>query len=477
LKNKDEGDEFQIIFIKDYDKIFKTMSNIFRAYDIRGSYPDEINETIAKKIGAAYIDLLAGKNIVIGHDMRLSSPALADAFIQGALFTGASISDIGMVSTPQLYYSIIEGEFDGGVMITASHLPSEINGFKLCWKNAIPFSGDKGLPELENLVMTKKYSFINNRSSDSYHKANFFNQYINRLSSFIHQPRQMKIVVDAGNGMAGDEVLNIFKSCPVWTLIPIYFKPDGRFPHHVANPLIPADTSELQTKTKMEKADIGVAFDGDVDRCGFIDEKGERIPEDLVTALIAQFLLAKNPGATIVYDLRSSRIVPETITSLGGEAIRCRVGHSFIKEAMHQNNALFAGELSGHYYFRDIGFTDNGILAMIYMLNLLSVRKQPLSHLVEPLKKYSATGEININTKNKGKIFSALENHFKDGRKDYLDGLTIEYDNWWFNLRPSNTEPVVRLNLEADEPTLRETQKNMVLKIIKGTDPAMNLVA
>jgi len=257
---------------------------------------------------------------------------------------------------------------------------------------------------------------------------------------------------------------------------PVVFKPDGRFPHHVANPLIPTDTSELQTKTKMEKANIGIAFDGDVDRCGFIDEKGERIPEDLVTALIAQFLLTKNPGATIVYDLRSSRIVPETITSIGGEAIRCRVGHSFIKEAMHQINALFAGELSGHYYFRDIGFTDNGILAMIYMLNLLSFRKRPLSHLVEPLKKYSATGEININTNYKERIFSALENHFKDGRKDYLDGLTIEYDNWWFNLRPSNTEPVVRLNLEADEPTLRETQKNMVLKIIKETDPATNLV-
>ncbi len=251
----------------------------------------------------------------------------------------------------------------------------------------------------------------------------------------------------------------------------MYMEPDGRFPHHIANPLLPATTRELQAMVLQERTDIGVAFDGDADRCGFIDEKGERIPEDLMTALIAGVLLIKNPGATILYDLRSSRIVPETITRLGGKAIRCRVGHAFIKAQMRQENALFAGELSGHYYYRDIGFTDNGILTMIQILNLLSLKGIPLSQLVKPLRKYYSSGEINMQVNYKNAIFAALEARYKDGRKDHLDGLTVEYGDWWFNLRASNTEPVIRLNLEANDKKTMEEKRNEILKIIMETDP------
>jgi phosphomannomutase len=253
-------------------------------------------------------------------------------------------------------------------------------------------------------------------------------------------------------------------------------EPDGSFPHHIANPLVPSATRDLQAAVRREKADVGVAFDGDADRCGFIDEEGERIPEDLVTALIAEFLLTKEPGATILYDLRSSRIVPETIARLGGKAIRTRVGHSFIKATMRETNALFAGELSGHYYYRDMGFTDNGIFTMIQMLNFLSLKDTPLSHLIRPLQKYYATGEINIRVNDKEAVFAALEGNYQNASKDHLDGLSIDYGSWWFNLRASNTEPLMRLNLEANDSITREQRHKEVLALIKGADPSMKKV-
>jgi phosphomannomutase len=252
-------------------------------------------------------------------------------------------------------------------------------------------------------------------------------------------------------------------------------EPDGGFPHHIANPLLVSATRDLQAMVIREKADIGVAFDGDADRCGFIDEKGERIPEDLITALIAEFLLTKEPGATILYDLRSSRVVPETITRLGGRAVRTRVGHAFIKARMREINALFAGELSGHYYHRDMGFTDNAIFTMIQMLNLLTLKRQPLSDLIHPLQKYYATGEINIRVKDADAIFSALEARYKDARKDHLDGLSIDYDSWWFNLRASNTEPLIRLNLEANDAATRAEKKKEILETIGKADPSMKV--
>ena len=356
--------------------------------------------------------------------------------------------NIGMVTTPLLYFAIIDGSYDGGAMVTASHLPGGSNGFKLCREKAIPLSGDSGLPAIEHMVhdMTGDTPV---GPGGAYGQRSLLPAYLDRLKTFIHEPMPIKMVIDAGNGAVGPEVLPLTQQFPMWQVVPLYMEPDGRFPHHVANPLIPKNTEDLRAMVVQEKADIGIAFDGDADRCGFIDEKGQQIPEDLVTALIAEVYLTKSPGATILYDLRSSRSVPETITRLGGLAIRSRVGHAFIKAGMREHDAIFAGELSGHFYFRDAGFTDNAMFAMIQMLNLLALKKTPVSTLITPLKKYSATGEINMHATNKEDIYKALEARYKDGRQDHLDGLSVDYPSWWFNLRASNTEPLIRLNLEA----------------------------
>jgi phosphomannomutase len=451
------------------------MSGIFKAYDIRGSYPDQLDEQMAQRIGAGFALLLRGHRIVIGRDMRLSSPSLAQAFVEGVIASGVSVTDIGMVTTPMLYYAIIEGKFDGGAMVTASHLPSQMNGFKLCREKAIPLSGDQGLPALEHLVGKRLSEPSNQASPGSYQKMEFLNKYVDKLSTFIHRPQPLKIVVDAGNGMVGPEAELLFKRVPLWRFVPMYMEPDGRFPHHVPNPLLPNTTGDLERMVVRERADVGVAFDGDADRCGFIDERGERVPEDLVTALIGEFLLAKKTGITVLYDLRSSRIVPETITHLKGKAIRCRVGHAFIKTKMREEDAWFAGELSGHYYYQDMGFTDNAMLTMIHVLNFLSLKGERLSDLVRPLKKYHSTGEINLQVKDKETVFSTLERAYKDARKDHLDGLTTEYDSWWFNLRASNTEPVMRLNLEANKSNIMEEKKKEVLDLIGRADPSMTI--
>ncbi len=451
------------------------MSGIFKAYDIRGAYPGELDEGTAEEIGHALVTYLNASRIAIGRDMRLSSQHLAEAFVRGALSAGAEVSDMGMVTTPMLYYGIIEGGFDGGAMVTASHLPGNMNGFKLCRKAAIPLSGDHGLPDIERLVGNRPIR-CRRPAEGSYKTRDLFEAYINKLDMFVHNRTSLKIVVDAGNGMAGPEVAALFARMPLWQLTPMYMDPDGRFPHHVANPLIPSTTAGLQAMVVREGADIGVAFDGDADRCGFVDERGRRIAEDLVTALIAQFLLKQEPGATILYDLRSSRVVPETITRLGGKAIRSRVGHAFIKARMREENAIFAGELSGHYYYRDMGFTDNAMMTMIHILNLLMSIGEPLSGLVLPLMRYASTGEINLKVGDKSAVLAFLETAFADGKHDHLDGLTVEYGTWWFNIRPSNTEPVLRLNLEAENRTAAEHGKIAVLKAVAEADPSVEVI-
>lgn len=445
------------------------MSGIFRAYDIRGKYPEELNEEISRRIGGAFVRFLNPRKIVVGHDMRISSPVLSKAFIDGAMVSGVDITDIGMTTSPALYDAIIEGNFDGGVMVTASHLPSEMNGFKLCREKAIPLSGNEGLPEIESMVK-ESGSAKGEKGSSRPSSCKLFDalpRYIEKISRFVHEPRAIKMVIDAGNGSIGPEVSTLLKKIPMWDAITMYMEPDGHFPHHVANPLIPSTTRDLQARVVQEKAAIGIAFDGDADRCGFIDETGARIPQDLVTALIAQFILSKEPGATILYDLRSSRIVPETITRFGGRAVRSRVGHSFIKAAMRTEKAVFAGELSGHYYYRDTGFTDNALMTMIQMLNLLSFNKESLSQLIAPLKKYYASGEINFEVKDAPALFSCLEKKYADAILDHLDGLTVGYVPWWFNVRASNTEPVVRLNMEAQDTQLLEAKKDEVTQIIR----------
>lgn len=452
------------------------MGSIFKAYDIRGRYPDEVNEGIAYRIGACFVRLLKAGKIVVGHDMRLSSPSLADAFAEGAMSAGARIVNIGMVTTPLLYFAIIDGAYDGGAMVTASHLPGESNGFKLCREKAIPLSGDEGLPALEKMVAAMEGGRVE-LAGAGYARRSMLPAYLDKLKSFVFDPCPISMVIDAGNGAIGPEVLPLTEQFPVWKVSPMYMEPDGRFPHHVANPLISKNTEDLRAAVVEQKADIGIAFDGDADRCGFVDEMGEKIPEDLVCALIAQVYLAKVPGATILHDLRSSRAVKETIEKLGGIAVRSRVGHAFIKAEMRKRDAVFAGELSGHFYFRDMGFTDNAIFAMIQMLNLLALKKTPISKLIAPLKKYSSTGEINMEVSDKEAIFSALEEKYKNGKQDHLDGLSVDFDSWWFNLRASNTESVIRLNLEAASSDEMESRKEEVLALIAQKDPSVRIKA
>lgn len=444
------------------------MAGIFRAYDIRGRYPDELDEATAERIGNAFVALLAAERIVVGRDMRLSSASLARAFTRGAVEAGAEVADIGMVSTPLLNYAIAAGKFDGGVMVTASHLPGEMNGFKLAREDAVPLSGDRDLPLLETL--TDEEPVV--RAAGSCRRTDMLDDYIGKVAGFVRSPGPLTIVADAGNGMVGPEVPRLFERVPAWRLIPLYLEPDGRFPHHHANPLDPKTTQELQERVVAEGADFGVAFDGDGDRCGFIDERGERVREDLVTALIADYLLGENPGATILYDLRSSRVVVEAIEMAGGRAVRSRVGHAFIKAAMREEGALFAGELSGHYYYRDMGFTDNGLLTLVMVANILAASGRTLSELVEPLDRYPSTGEVNLTVSEPAAVLAVLAARYRDAELDRLDGLTATYPDWWFNIRRSHTEPVVRLNIEADTRSLLDEKKREVLAAIRDAEGA-----
>jgi phosphomannomutase len=448
------------------------MAGIFRAYDIRGRYPDELDEAEARRIGNAFVRLLSAERVVVGRDMRLSSGSLARAFAEGVIEAGADVADAGEVSTPLLNYAIIAGGFDGGAMVTASHLPGEMNGLKLARRDAVPLSGDRGLPRLEAMVGEEPVA----RAPGSRRRVDMLDAYIGKVAGFVRNPRPLTIVVDAGNGMAGPEVPRLFERVPAWRLSPLYLEPDGRFPHHHANPLDPDTTRELQSRVVAEGADLGVAFDGDADRCGLIDERGERVREDLVTGLIADYLLGEVPGATILYDLRSSRAVVEAIERAGGRGVRSRVGHAFIKARMREENALFAGELSGHYYYRDMGFTDNGLVTMVMVANILAASGRPLSELIRPLDRYPSTGEVNLRVSDPEQVFAALAARYRDAGLDHLDGLTVGYPAWWFNIRRSHTEPVVRLNLEADTEGLMHEKAREVLGVIREADPGVREV-
>ncbi|MDK2891328.1 MAG: phosphomannomutase [Methanoculleus sp.] len=442
------------------------MAGIFRAYDIRGRYPDELDETTAQRIGNAFVALLAAERIVVGRDMRPSSVPLARAFIRGAVEAGAEVADIGMASTPLLNYAVVAGGFDGGAMVTASHLPGEMNGFKLARENAVPLSGDRDLPLLETRVGEEEVA----RAGGSSREIEMLDAYIGTVAGFVRAPKPLTVVVDAGNGMAGPEVPRLFDRVPAWRLSPLYLEPDGRFPHHHANPLDPATTRELQERVVAEGADMGVAFDGDGDRCGLIDERGERVREDLVTGLVAEFLLEENPGATILYDLRSSRAVREAIDRAGGRGVRSRVGHAFIKAAMREEDALFAGELSGHYYYRDMGFADNGLLTLVMIANILAASGRTLSDLIKPLDRYPSTGEINLTVNDPAAVLAVLAARYRDADLDRLDGLTVTYPGWWFNIRRSHTEPVVRLNIEADTAEVLDERREEVLSAIRDAE-------
>lgn len=437
---------------------------IFKAYDVRGVYPSELDENKAYKIGRAFVEFLKCKKVIIGRDMRVSSPSLHDSVIKGITESGADVIDIGLCSSPMMNFASATIEADGAMMITASHNPKEYNGFKFFRDHAIPISEVSGLKDIKSLADEAKFSDAEKKGTIE--KIDIMEDYVKHVKNFADEIKGLKIVVDSGNGMSGLTAPKVLEGFDI-EMVHMYPELDGSFPNHECNPMKEKNTADLQKKVIDENADLGIALDGDADRVVFIDENGERISSDLITALIAiQFL--KKGKQKILYDLRSSKSVKETIEENGGEAIMCRVGHSFIKAQLREEVAVFAGELSGHYYFKDNFFTDSGVIAMMMILNLLNSEKKKLSELVNPLRKYYSTGEINMEVNDKDKALEKAKEKYSDGKVFELDGVSVEYNNWWFNLRKSNTEPVIRLNLEADTKELMESKKKEVLDIIKS---------
>jgi len=431
---------------------------VFKAYDVRGKYPTEIDESLAERLGGAVVRFLKARRIAVGRDVRLSAPAIAAAVAKGA---GCEVVDIGLCTTPMLYFAVGSLGLDGGVMVTASHNPPEDIGFKICREKAFPIGEKTGLKEIERLAAEKAPggSKITPRSLQA--------DYRTHLRRQIEKAPRLKIAVDLAHGAVGAHFDAIFGDLPI-DFVRLCWEPDGRFPSHEPNPLKDENVRDLQEAMQKTGADLGVAFDGDGDRCMFLGPGGVRIGCDLVTVLLARSELRRHPGSAIVYDLRSSRVVPEEIRKAGGRPIRDRVGHSFIKETMKTNDAAFGGELSGHFYFRDHYFADSGMMALAKVLDLLGREGKPIDELLAPLRRTSATGEINFKVADKDALIRELREKYRDGRQDTLDGITIEYDDWWFNVRASNTEPLLRLNLEANTKELLE-QKRALLYSILGT--------
>ncbi|MBQ9786807.1 MAG: phosphomannomutase/phosphoglucomutase [Lentisphaeria bacterium] len=437
------------------------MSGIFKAYDIRGIYPADINEDIAYAVGRAYITFTGAKKVVIGRDMRPHSQQLFEGIARGITDQGADVIDLGLSSTPQSYFANGTLKADGSIMITASHNPGEWNGFKLCKADAVPISGATGIMDIQKIAESRAWSEPAAKGSISTYDIT--GQYADFLRSFAKLDRKLKVVVDYANAMGLYEIAGIKD---LFEIIPMYDEMDGTFPNHEANPLKTDTLDAIRAKVKEVKADFGAAFDGDADRCGFIDDLGEIIPMDLFTALIAQDILARGP-ATILYDLRSSRAVKECIEANGGKAIQSRVGHAFIKNQMRENDAVFAGELSGHYYFKQNFTAESQGLAMIMLANLICAKNQPLHELISPLKKYFASGEINSKVADVAPILAEIKSKYNDGHMFELDGISVEYADWWFNVRSSNTEPLLRLIVEADTRELMEAKRDELLAIIR----------
>jgi phosphomannomutase len=439
---------------------------VFKAYDIRGTYPDQVNEELFTQIGMAAVKVLDAGTVVVGRDMRETGVPLSQAMIQGLTQAGANVIDIGMASTPMLYFATAFLKAGAGIQITASHNPAEYNGCKFCREDAIPVSYETGLGEMEERI--RKGNLAPARKEGSVEQRSIQKDYLAHLEKYAGQVESRTVVVDAGSGVMGAFLPALFAKLPC-ELVPLYFEPDGTFPYHEANPLKLENMADCIAKVQETGADLGVAFDGDGDRAMFVDETGEVVPADLVTALVATEMLEREPGATILYDLRSSRATKEVIESHGGTAVMSRVGHSFIKAQMREHNAIFAGELSGHFYFRDIHYTDNAEMALLSVLTLLSKRREPLSKMIEPLRKYSATGEINFEVEDKEAAMRRVEEAFGAGGEVLrLDGVSVLHDDWWCNVRPSNTEPILRLNLEADTPDRRDAMRDRVEAVIRG---------
>ena len=445
------------------------MAGIFKAYDVRGIYPSQINEDTARQIGLAFQFVLdeedrsRGNTVVVSRDMRAHSEPLAQALIEGLTQAGLDVLDIGLATTPMNYFAVGHTRAAGGVQVTASHNPAQYNGLKFSRHEARPVSGDHGIPLLEEKV--KSGDLPKASRPGTVRTGYIFYEYQSHILRFLHgRDKRLRVVVDAANGM-GTLYRPILESVGI-ELIPLYFELDGTFPNHEANPLKEENLHDLMRAVREHGADLGVAFDGDADRAAFVDETGQAVGSDLMTALIGGELLEREPGKAVLFDLRSSRAVAEYIEEKGGIPVRERVGHSFMKATLRKREGIFGGELAGHYYFRDHFNADCSVLAVVEILNLLRTSGKPLSALVQPLRRYAKSPEINFEVEDKQGKIEELARRYSDAEIDYLDGITFQYPTWWGNVRPSNTEPFLRLVLEASTPEELEQRKNELFGIL-----------
>ncbi len=446
--------------------------DIFKAYDVRGIYPSEIHEAVVHDIGGAFVTYLKARRIAVSRDMRVSSPALADAFIEGARRQGADVVDYGMMGTDMLYFAVVRDGLDGGAQITASHNPKRYNGIKMVREAAFPLSGDAGIGDIREMVVNKNLPAAAARFG-ALTQRQILDDYVELVLKFVDTSliKPFKVVLDAGSGMAGLVAPKLFDRLPCQTTR-LCFEIDGTFPNHEANPLIEENRRDIVERVIAEKADIGIAWDGDADRCFFIDGNGEFIAGDFITALLAEAFLLKKPNDKIIYDVRASYAVKDIVAKYGGTALMNRVGHAFIKARMKEEDAAFGGEVTGHYYFRDFFYADNGFIPALLILELMSRKGQTLAELLAPLRaKYFISGEINTKMPDMAQVrakVDGLAKKYADGHVYLLDGVSVEYPDWHFNVRASNTEPLIRLNLEALTDDLMQQKRDEVLAFIRS---------
>ncbi len=445
---------------------------IFKAYDVRGLYPGEITEDVFQQLGRAFAAYLGPGRYAVMRDMRLSSPSLAAAFIDGARTQGANVIDYGLAGTDMMYFAVAADGLDGGAEITASHNPKQYNGCKLVRKDAFPLSGDAGIKEMKDMLLAGRLP-APAATRGALDHGDIMDRYVEHVMSFIDERviRPFNVVLDAGSGVAGMVAPRLFDRLPCRTTR-LCFEVDGTFPNHEANPLIDENRRDITERVITERADAGIAWDGDADRCFFLDGTGEFIAGDFITALLAESFLMKQPGATIIYDVRASYAVKDVVARYGGRVLMNRVGHAFIKRRMREEDAIFGGEVTGHYYFRDNFYADNGFIPALLMLELMSQKGQSLRDLLKPLReKYFISGEINTKVPSMAVVDEKIERlarEYAHGNVYRLDGISVEFDDWHFNVRPSNTEPLLRLNLEGLTPEVMERRRDEVLGIIRS---------
>jgi phosphomannomutase len=442
---------------------------VFKAYDVRGLYPGELDEDGAGRVGAAFVAVTGAKRVTVGHDTRLSSPSMAAAFTEGALSAGADVAELGLAATEMLYFAVADGGYDAGACITASHNPPQYTGVKMVTAGALPLSGDSGIGEVGRVAEAgpPRAATPGTRSRES----DLLERFVDRCMTFVDPAAitGLKVVIDSANGMSGLYMPPVLDRLDI-EAVPYFLELDGNFPNHEPNPLLPENREFIISKVREHGADLGIAFDGDADRCFFIDDAGEFVDGDFLTALLARHILGRTGPSTVVYDLRASRAVPDAVTAAGGTPDMFRVGHAFIKRRMREVDAVFAGEVSGHYYFKDFSFADTGLVPALLVLEMVATSGRPLSELIAGFRaRYHISGEINSTVSDPHAVVQELRERYADGRQAEIDGLSVDYDDWHFNVRPSNTEPLLRLNLESlVSREDMERRRDEVLEVIRS---------